>query len=58
MDKATLLAEVISQVKELKKNAAEVSKGFLIPKDADEVKVEPYNDHEGGEGSMSYSAGL
>ncbi|RZC24907.1 Transcription factor bHLH30 isoform B [Glycine soja] len=56
MDKATLLAEVISQVKELKKNAAEVSKGFLIPKDADEVKVEPYNDHEGGEGSMSYSA--
>nr|ACU22947.1 unknown [Glycine max] len=56
MDKATLLAEVISQVKELKKNAAGVSKGFLIPKDADEVKVEPYNDHEGGEGSMSYSA--
>ncbi|KAK7362726.1 hypothetical protein VNO77_04847 [Canavalia gladiata] len=55
MDKATLLAEVISQVKELKKNAVEASKGFLIPMDADEVKVEPYND-EGKDGSMSYSA--
>ena len=55
MDKATLLAEVISQVKELKKNAMEASKGFLIPMDADEVKVEPYDD-EGGDGSMSYCA--
>ncbi|KAG5038512.1 hypothetical protein AAZX31_07G189600 [Glycine max] len=55
MDKATLLAEVISQVKELKKNAVEASKGFLIPMDADEVKVEPYDD-EGGDGSMSYCA--
>ncbi|RDX64361.1 Transcription factor bHLH30 [Mucuna pruriens] len=55
MDKATLLAEVISQVKELKKNAVEASKGFLIPMDADEVKVEPCDD-EGGDGSMSYSA--
>ncbi|XP_027346974.1 transcription factor bHLH30-like [Abrus precatorius] len=54
MDKATLLAEVISQVNELKKNAVEASKGFLIPMDADEVKVEPYD--EGGDGSMSYSA--
>ncbi|KAK7319795.1 hypothetical protein RJT34_04520 [Clitoria ternatea] len=55
MDKATLLAEVISQVKELKKNAVEASKGLLIPMDADEVKVEPCDD-EGGDGSMSYSA--
>lgn len=55
MDKATLLAEVISQVKELKKNAVEASKGFLIPMDADEVKVEPY-DNGGGYESMSYSA--
>ncbi|XP_020202302.1 transcription factor bHLH30 [Cajanus cajan] len=55
MDKATLLAQVISQVKELKKNAVEASKGLLIPMDADEVKVEPYDD-EGGNGSMFYSA--
>ncbi|KAK7400664.1 hypothetical protein VNO78_11911 [Psophocarpus tetragonolobus] len=55
MDKASLLAEVISQVKELKKNAVEASKGFLIPMDADEVKVEPCDD-EGGDGSMSFSA--
>lgn len=55
MDKATLLAEVISQVKELKKNAVEASKGLLIPMDDDEVKVEPYND--GGEyESLSYRA--
>lgn len=44
MDKATLLAEVISQMKELKQNAAEASEGFLIPTDADEVRVEPCND--------------
>ncbi|CAJ1939276.1 unnamed protein product [Sphenostylis stenocarpa] len=50
MDKATLLAEVISQVKELKKTAVEACKGFLIPMDADEVKVEPCD------GSMSHSA--
>lgn len=42
MDKAALLAAVISQVKELKHDALEYSKGFLIPVDADEVKVEPY----------------
>ncbi|KAI4343017.1 hypothetical protein MLD38_027567 [Melastoma candidum] len=39
MDKATLLAEVISQVKELKKKAAEASRGLLIPTDSDEVVV-------------------
>lgn len=44
MDKATLLAKVISQVKELKKNAVEASNGFLTPMDPDEVKVEPYDD--------------
>ncbi|KAJ1402154.1 Myc-type, basic helix-loop-helix [Sesbania bispinosa] len=55
MDKATLLAEVISQVKELKKNAAESSKGFLIPMDADEVKVEPCDDG-GADGSVPYRA--
>ncbi|KAK0579242.1 hypothetical protein LWI29_023296 [Acer saccharum] len=39
MDKAALLAEVINQVKELKKNAMETGKGYLIPMDADEVKA-------------------
>ncbi|CAN1150058.1 Transcription factor bHLH51 [Linum perenne] len=42
MDKATLLAEVINQVKTLKQNAIEASKGLLIPMDHDQVKVEPY----------------
>ncbi|KAK4271688.1 hypothetical protein QN277_020341 [Acacia crassicarpa] len=57
MDKAALLAEVINQVKLLKKNATEASRGFLIPMDDDEVKVEPYN-HEGREGSMFYMASI
>jgi UTP:GlnB (protein PII) uridylyltransferase len=55
MDKATLLAKVVNQVKELKKNAMEASKGFLIPMEYDEVKVEPY-DIELGYGCMSYKA--
>ncbi|XP_062096993.1 putative transcription factor bHLH107 [Humulus lupulus] len=45
MDKATLLAEVISQVKQLKKKAAESSKGLLIPADDDEVQVERLDDN-------------
>lgn len=58
MDKATLLAEVISQIKELKKNAVvEASQGFLIPMDADEVRVEPCNDGA-EEGTMSYRASV
>ncbi|PON73808.1 Basic helix-loop-helix transcription factor [Trema orientale] len=52
MDKATLLAEVISQVKELKKNAAEASQGLLIPEDKDEVQIEPYYDN--GEGNANF----
>ncbi|XP_022955027.1 putative transcription factor bHLH107 [Cucurbita moschata] len=40
-DKATLLAEVVSQVKELKKKAAEAINGVFVPMDTDEVKVEP-----------------
>lgn len=55
MDKATLLGEVISQVKQLKKNATEASKGYLIPMETDEVKVEPYNVEERN-GCMSYIA--
>lgn len=40
LDKAALLAEAISHVKKLKNNATEASKGYSIPSDADEVKVE------------------
>jgi UTP:GlnB (protein PII) uridylyltransferase len=54
MDKATLLAEVIRQVKHLKKNADEASKGYSIPTDDDEVKVEPC---ENG-GSFLYKASI
>lgn len=57
MDKATLLAEVIAQVKELKKTAAEASKGCHIPTDADEVKVVPYNDGS-GDGTFLFRASL
>lgn len=44
MDKATLLTEVISQLKELEKNATEASERFVIPTDNDEVKVEQEED--------------
>ncbi|KAL5576553.1 hypothetical protein UlMin_018252 [Ulmus minor] len=57
MDKATLLAEVISQVKKLKKKAAEASRGLLIPMDDDEVRVEPYHE-AASEGSYSFRASL
>ncbi|KAI5447799.1 putative transcription factor bHLH107 [Lathyrus oleraceus] len=59
MDKATLLAEVVRQVKELKKNADEESKGYLIPKDSDEVKVELEPCESGGvDGSILYKASI
>ncbi|XP_019422704.1 PREDICTED: transcription factor bHLH30-like isoform X2 [Lupinus angustifolius] len=58
LDKATLLAEVISQVKELHKNAMESSKGLIIPKYYDEVKIEPYNDAGEGYGSICYKASI
>lgn len=48
MDKATLLGEVVRQVKELKKAATEASKGFLVPVDDDEVIVETCNDEANG----------
>ncbi|GAV57385.1 HLH domain-containing protein [Cephalotus follicularis] len=57
MDKAALLAEVISEVKELKKTAIEASKGFLIPMDADEVTVEAYDDRSGN-GTLFLKASL
>ncbi|PSS03014.1 Transcription factor bHLH30 like [Actinidia chinensis var. chinensis] len=55
MDKATLLAEVITQMKQLKKTATEYSKGLTIPMDDDEVKVEPHNE---GDGTFSLTASL
>ncbi|CAK7323637.1 unnamed protein product [Dovyalis caffra] len=44
MDKASLLAEVISNLKELKRQAAEASEGLLMPLDIDEVRVEQQED--------------
>ncbi|KAF8007403.1 hypothetical protein BT93_K1418 [Corymbia citriodora subsp. variegata] len=57
MDKATLLAHVIEEVKELKKTAQEASKGLLMPLDADEVKVEPL-DNAVGNGTFSFKASI
>ncbi|OMO98862.1 hypothetical protein CCACVL1_04017 [Corchorus capsularis] len=44
MDKATLLAEVIGHMRELKKTAEEACDGILIPTDTDEVRVEKQGD--------------
>ena len=52
MDKASLLAEVIRHLKELKKNAAQACEGLMIPKDNDEIRVE---EHEGGLNGFPYS---
>lgn len=41
MDKATLLAEAIIQIKQLRRIASQASEGLHIPMDSDEVKVEP-----------------
>ncbi|KAL8460656.1 hypothetical protein ACS0TY_032250 [Phlomoides rotata] len=40
MDKATLLTEVINEVKQQKKTARQASEGLHIPMDIDEVQVE------------------
>ncbi|GFP79710.1 transcription factor bhlh30 [Phtheirospermum japonicum] len=40
MDKATLLAEVISHVKQLKKTAKQATQGLHLPMDTDDVQVE------------------
>ncbi|XP_057470993.1 transcription factor bHLH30-like [Actinidia eriantha] len=55
MDKAALLAEVISQVKQLKKTTTETSEGLLIPMDTDEVRVESLKE---GDGTFSFRASL
>lgn len=57
MDKATLLAEVISQVKLLNSTATQASEGLLIPKDADEVRVETLNE-AADDGSCTFRASL
>ncbi|CAI9299673.1 unnamed protein product [Lactuca saligna] len=54
MDKASLLAEVISHLHQMRKTATESTKGILIPMDIDEVKVEQQDDTIGLNGS-SYS---
>ncbi|PIN06383.1 hypothetical protein CDL12_21071 [Handroanthus impetiginosus] len=48
MDKAALLAEVINQVKELRRTVAEATDGTLVPTDMDEVKVEEQEDLNDG----------
>ncbi|KAL2253160.1 UNVERIFIED_CONTAM: Transcription factor bHLH30 [Sesamum indicum] len=57
MDKATLLAEVICQVKQLRAAARQASEGLHIPMDADEVQVEIL-EHNGGDGSLLLRASL
>ncbi|GMI91589.1 hypothetical protein HRI_002828200 [Hibiscus trionum] len=59
MDKATLLGEVIMQLKQLKKNATEASKGLLVPMDNDEVSIEPCNIVEAdGKPMVSFKASI
>ncbi|KZV57541.1 hypothetical protein F511_03001 [Dorcoceras hygrometricum] len=48
-DKAALLAEVINQVKQLKKTATQASEGLHLPMDTDEVNIEKI---EGSDGSF------
>ncbi|KAI3735998.1 hypothetical protein L6452_15528 [Arctium lappa] len=58
MDKASLLAEVISHLKQLRRTATETTKGVLIPMDIDEVKVEQQDDNSLDESSYSIRASL
>ncbi|CAL9110747.1 unnamed protein product [Musa textilis] len=44
LEKAALLAEVISHVKKLKRNAAEINRSYTVPTDTDEVRVEVEGD--------------
>ncbi|KAI3743698.1 hypothetical protein L1987_56762 [Smallanthus sonchifolius] len=57
MDKATLLAEVIRQVKQLKTNAKQASSGLLIPEDVDEVKIETL-DNAAVNGGLTFHASV
>lgn len=47
MDKAALLAQVVTTVKELKNNASQTSQKILLPSDVDQVAVKDYVDHRG-----------
>ncbi|KAJ9550352.1 hypothetical protein OSB04_014397 [Centaurea solstitialis] len=58
MDKASLLAEVISHLKQLRRTATETTKGVLIPMDIDEVKVEQQDDNTLDASSYSIRASL
>ncbi|XP_042064517.1 transcription factor bHLH30-like isoform X2 [Salvia splendens] len=57
MDKATLLAEVVSQIKQLRETASQASEGLHIPMDTDEVKVGRVENHS-GDGSFLLMASL
>ncbi|KAG8385450.1 hypothetical protein BUALT_Bualt03G0046500 [Buddleja alternifolia] len=46
MDKATLLAEVINKVKQLKETATQATENLLVPTDTDEVEVEKLEENE------------
>ncbi|CAM8985873.1 unnamed protein product [Rhodiola kirilowii] len=58
MDKAAILAEVITQVRKLKKRAIDAAVGLLIPLDADEVRVKPIEDHVADEGTLCFKASI
>lgn len=55
MDKAALLAEVISQVKQMEKAALESSQGLIVPMDNDNIRVESL---EQGDRTFSVRASL
>ncbi|XP_076948581.1 transcription factor bHLH106-like [Bidens hawaiensis] len=57
MDKATLLAEVIRQVKQLQINAKQASLGLLMPEDIEEVKIEKV-DHDAVNGALTFHASV
>ncbi|KAK6154767.1 hypothetical protein DH2020_009015 [Rehmannia glutinosa] len=57
MDKATLLAEVISQVKQLKTTAKQASEGLHVPMDTDDVEVEMLENNV-GHGSLLLRASI
>lgn len=58
MDKASLLAEVITHLKQLRRTSTESTKGVLIPMDIDEVKVEQQDDNSMDKSSYSIRASL
>lgn len=58
-DKASLLAEVIDHVKDLKRRASEIAKGNPVPTDVDELRVEEADrDGDNSEGRLVIKASL